>query len=46
MFDFRNFSKFEKHPSFRKRFGIVDVFVKEIVRLNIVFGFVVLKSIW
>ena len=31
---------------FRKYFGILGVFVKQIVILNIVFGFVVLNSIW
>ena len=32
--------------SFRKCFGMFDVFVKVIVIFNIGFGFVVLKSIW
>ena len=31
---------------FRKYFGYFGYFVKEIVILNIVFGFVVLNSIW
>ena len=48
-FDFTIFSFFQKIQhvqSVRKYFGIVGVVVKEIVILNIVFGFVVLNSIW
>ena len=37
---------FENNQTNRKYFGIVGVFVKEIVIFNIGFGFVVFKSIW
>ena len=40
------FEIFEKFPNNRKYFGIVGVFVKEIIILNIGFGFCVFNSIW
>ena len=45
-FFFENFPKIQHFPTFRKYFGIFDVFVKEIVIVYIGFGFVVLNSIW
>ena len=42
---FEMFRVFEHFPKFRKYFGILGVFVKEIVICNIGFGFCVLNSI-
>ena len=44
LFDFCKFSK--KKEKKRKYFGIVGVFVKQIVILKVGFGFCVFKSIW
>ena len=45
-YKFEFLKSFEQFRFFRKCFGFVGVFVKEIEKLNIGFGFCELNSIW